>query len=88
MEALPLLRELREASPHDSVRDAAIVAVKKIEARSHTLRLRNVSPALLPPGYASTSIEFDADRFPELLSAVERALKGQWDTGDREQLSI
>jgi hypothetical protein len=48
-EALPLLRELRESSPHDSVRDAASVVIKKIEARSRRIHLRNASPAMLPP---------------------------------------
>ncbi len=85
-DALALLRELRVSSPHEPVRTAAKAVVKKIEARSGQVTLPKASPTMLPQGYRSTSIEFDTDRFPELLSLLEREMKGQLKPGVTEQL--
>jgi hypothetical protein len=87
-EALPLLRDLRESSPHDSVRRAATAVVKKIEARSWRSDLPDARPAMLPPGYTSTTAEFDTDRLPELLPILEAEMKAQLKPGVGEQLAL
>jgi len=87
-EALPLLHQLRESSPHAGVRTAAAAATKKIEARLRRVELGDTSPAMLPQGYASMSIEFDTDRVPELLRLLEREMKGKLKPGDCEQLAL
>ena len=87
-EALPLLHQLRESSPHAGVRTAAAAATTKIEARLRRVELGDTSPAMLPQGYASMSIEFDTDRVPELLRLLEREMKGKLKPGDCEQLAL
>lgn len=86
--ALPLLRELRTSSPHESVRTAARAVVKKIEARSGKVTLPKADPTMLPQGYGSTSIELDTDRVSELLSSLERAMGGRLQPGVAEQLTL
>lgn len=87
-EALPLMREIRDSSPHDSVRQVATAIVKKIEARLRRVDLADASPAMLPQGYASTSIEFNTEYVPKLLSALERELKGQLKPEVGQQLAL
>jgi hypothetical protein len=87
-EALPLLCELRESSPHDSVRKTAAAVAQKIEARLRRVDLLDASPAMLPQGYASTSIELDTDCVPELLSILERELNGRLEPGIGQQLAL
>ena len=79
---------LGESSPHDSVRQSAAAVVKKLEARSHRVDLPDASPAMLPRGYASTSIEFDTHRVPELLSNLEQELKGHVAQEVRRELEV
>ena len=87
-EALPLLRELRQSSPNERVRNAATAVVKKIEARSRRVELPGATPEILPKGYGSTSIEFDTERVPELLSILERELRGRFRSKDSDQLAL
>lgn len=87
-EALPLLRQLRQSTPNELVRRAATATVRKIEARLGRVTLADASPARLPTGYSSTSIEFDTDRIPEFLSCLERQLKGRFRPGDGDQLAL
>ena len=88
VEALPLLRQARDSSPHESVRKTAADVAKKIEARSRRVELLDATAEMLPQAYVSTSIEFDTDRVPDLLSALERELKGQLKAGAAEQLAL
>lgn len=87
-EALPLLRELRQSSPNERVRRAATATVKKIEARLGRVTLPNASPAELPKGYSSTSIELDTDGMPEFLSSLERGLGGRFRPDESNQLAL
>jgi hypothetical protein len=87
-EALPLLRQLRESSPDPFLRKTAAAAAKKIEARSRRVQLLNASHAMLPQGYVSTSIEFDTDRVPKLLSILAEEMKAQLKSADGEQLAL
>jgi hypothetical protein len=87
-DALPVLRELRASSPHDHVRQAAAIVARKLEARSGRVDLAPSSPSTLPPGYASTTIEFDTDRVPEFLSGVEREFRAQLPSGVAAQLAL
>ncbi|MFN7919086.1 MAG: hypothetical protein U0Q16_03260 [Bryobacteraceae bacterium] len=87
-EALPLLRELRHSSSNELVRRAATATVKKMEARLGRVALPDARPAELPKGYSSTSIEFDTDRIPELLSCLERQMKGRFVPDDSAQLAL
>jgi hypothetical protein len=87
-DALPLLQDLRRSSPHDAVREPAAAVAKKIEARSRRLDLPLANPSMLPQGYFSTSIEFDADRVPQLLAVLEQELKGEFEPPIREQLTL
>jgi len=87
-EALPLLRELRQSSPNELVRRAAMATVNKIEARLGRVTLPEASPAELPKDYSSTSMEFDTHRIPELLSSLERRLGGRFRPDDSDQLAL
>jgi hypothetical protein len=86
-DALPVLRQLRASSPHD-VRQAAAIVVRKLEARSGRVDLAQSSPATLPAGYVSTTIEFDTDRVPEFLSGIEREFRAQLPQGVAAQLAL
>jgi hypothetical protein len=87
-DALPVLHKLRKSSPHDSVRDAANMAAKKIEARLRRVDLPRANPSDLPDGYISTTIEFDTDRVPQLLSILERELDGRLKPQMADQLAL
>ena len=87
-EALPLLRELRRSSPNEITRRAAAAAAKKIEVRLGRVTLPTAKLADLPPGYLSTSIEFDTDQMPEFLACLERDLGGRFRAGDADQLAL
>jgi hypothetical protein len=87
-EALPLLHELRKSSPHESVREAAAFIAKKLEARSRRLELPEADAAVLPNDFESTSIEFDTDRVPELVSVVEEEMKALLPQRVADQLAL
>jgi hypothetical protein len=87
-EALPLLRGIQESSPHQSVRETAAAAAKKIEARLRRADLPDTSPEMLPQGYASTSIEFDTARVPELVSILDSELNGRLPPGVAQELAL
>jgi hypothetical protein len=87
-EALALLRQVRDSGAHDSARRAAAAAVKKIEARSSKVNLPKASLAMLPQGFVSTSIEFDTERVPELLSNLERELSGRLESQAAQSLTL
>jgi hypothetical protein len=88
LEALRHLRELQRSCQDNSLREIAAAAVSKIEARSRRANLPGASPAMLPQGYASTSIELDTVCLPQLVAAVERELSGHLESGTADQLSI
>jgi hypothetical protein len=87
-EALPLMREIRDSSPHDLVRQVAAGIAKKMEARLRRVDLADASPAMLPPGFVSATIELDTDHVPKLLSIRKRELKGQLKPGVGQQLVL
>ncbi|MEX2301398.1 MAG: hypothetical protein WD733_10705 [Bryobacterales bacterium] len=70
------------------MRETAAAAAKKIEARSRRVDLPDASPAMLPQGYASTSIEFDTDYVLELMSILERELQGRLKPGVAQQMAL
>jgi hypothetical protein len=87
-EVLPHLRELQQSTQDDCLRKIAAAAVSKVEARSRRANLPGCSPAMLPQGYVSTSIELDTVCLPQVLSALERELNGRLESGDADQLSL
>ena len=70
------------------MRDAAGFVVNKIEARARRTNLASSNPALLPQGYASTSVEFDTDCVPVFLAILEQELKCRLTPGAAEQLTL